>query len=322
MLDIVLVVENLENFHADNLARNSSDYSFKWRSKFSTLEDICDLQRSKGNKVWWHPFVKDVLPNGQLLKYGVIEMPDFENDMTNWSDLYVAGRLHKPVKKFYRQKVKQSYIDSLFFNNRMGALNTALLTLPEEFTERDLYVKIANISYEGDSRFKNSRDSNTGSSDRASSGLVGKVLPNLEDRKKVENIVDGSYKEFTMIYRNLLYEYDIAKLNIDFDQHGEILKIQQDLSSKTILKKLSNCPLNLQTTIAELASQHELQIRDTEEVLRTVARHPMPMDYVNSALREIVSKKSADSARLSFHSAGISRSLQYGWEKYKKGRKN
>ena len=33
----------------------------------------------------------------QLMKYGVIGRSDFLDDLLNWTNLYVSGRLHKPI---------------------------------------------------------------------------------------------------------------------------------------------------------------------------------------------------------------------------------
>ena len=85
MLDIVLVVENLEDFHRQNIQRNKRDYA--WWNRIAKIDDLCEYQRKTGNRVWWHPYVKGVLPNNQELKYGVIEFSDFKRDMTEWSDL-------------------------------------------------------------------------------------------------------------------------------------------------------------------------------------------------------------------------------------------
>merc|ERR1712048_336707 len=181
----------------------------------------------------------------------------------------------------------------------MQALNTALLTLPESFTERELYVKITGISYNGDIRMSRG----------------------FENRQKIENIVDGAFDNFKKIYRKLLYEYDVAKLNVNFDNSDDegngngIQEIHQDLSSATIYKKLSACPLNLQISIARIAGKNDRHMRDTEEVLRSVAHHPIPMDFVNSALCDIVGKKSKESVKLALYSAGPVRGVRYGLEK-------
>ena len=150
MLDLILVVENLDEFHTLNMQRNPTDYHFIAR-KFIGPEKLDEYQKSIGNHIWWHPYIKNAIPSNksQELKYGIIEYDHFKDDMVNWSDLYVAGRLHKPVKKLFRDKNYQEKIENLIHNNRMQALNTALLTLPESFTERELYLEdifpIANI---------------------------------------------------------------------------------------------------------------------------------------------------------------------------------
>ncbi len=34
---------------------------------------------------------------GQLFKYGVVSLDDLCDDLTEWTSLYVSGRMHKPV---------------------------------------------------------------------------------------------------------------------------------------------------------------------------------------------------------------------------------
>lgn len=91
MFDLILVVDDVYKFHVQNFSKNSKDYSLTNRI-FLNPQRIADFQRTTGNKTWFHPFVKNALPNGQLLKYGVVELSDFENDMVNCSDLYLSGR--------------------------------------------------------------------------------------------------------------------------------------------------------------------------------------------------------------------------------------
>ena len=310
MFDLILVVDDVHKFHVQNFSKNSKDYSLTNRI-FLNPQRIADFQRTTGNKTWFHPFVKNALPNGQLLKYGVVELSDFENDMVNWSDLYLSGRLHKPVKKYFPKKDLREKIENLIKMNREQALNTALLLLAEDVNEVELYEKIASLSYEGDIRNKG-----------------------MENPNKVKNIVKGQLEEFKMIYRPLLEEYKTGRLELEFDKENKLLEngehnddteiedadhIFQDLSAVTILNKLNACPLNLQVQIAKIAGKDDRQRRDVEEVLRTVARHPIPSDFVEKGVGQIVGEKTRAQIILTTVSAGPKRALIYALEKFKKG---
>ena len=71
--------------------------------------------------------------------------------LVDWETLYVAGRLHKPVNVLELDGGRAD-LDGALRRNLAGALSTALLGLPANFGERDLYLAIANISYTGDLR--------------------------------------------------------------------------------------------------------------------------------------------------------------------------
>jgi len=221
----------------------------------------------------------------------VIEFKDFKLDLTDWHDLYIAGRLQKPVKFHFNNPGLEPKFRHLVENNRKNALNAALLTLPEEFSERDLYVKICGLSYIGDAR----------------TGIA-------ESKNKIEDIVDGSYELFREIYRPLMESYDVE--NLTFDEENKF--IYQDLSRLAVIKKLSACPRNLQIEIASVAGQQDRQYRDVEEILRTVSRHPMPWDFVNEGLKNIVQKRSKESIALAAVSAGPTKALYYGLRKIAK----
>jgi translocator assembly and maintenance protein 41 len=98
-------------------------------------------------------------------------------DLLNWRTLYLAGRMHKPlriIKDDARVRLTQQV-------NLTSALRTALLMLPESFTQRELFSAIAGISYSGDPRM---------------------VLP-AENRGKVENMVSRQEEQFRELYWRL-----------------------------------------------------------------------------------------------------------------------
>lgn len=79
--------------------------------------------------------------------------------------------------------------------NLTEAVRVALLTLPEEFTETQLYERIAGISYVGDFR------SFTG-----------------ENPNKVKNIVEAQMSQFHRLYSGLLDDLP----NVSFLSEGKL----------------------------------------------------------------------------------------------------
>lgn len=66
-------------------------------------------------------------------------------DLLNWETLYLAGRMHKPVK-ILKDDARVRLAQQV---NLASALRTALLLLPKDFTEEELYLTISSISYKG-----------------------------------------------------------------------------------------------------------------------------------------------------------------------------
>ena len=92
MTDVVLAVEDPEAWHAENLARNREHYSgLAWFGPSA----IAAVQR-RGAGLYFNPYAR--VSSGRLLKYGVVSRSVLEDDLSHWSSLYVAGRMHKPVR--------------------------------------------------------------------------------------------------------------------------------------------------------------------------------------------------------------------------------
>jgi translocator assembly and maintenance protein 41 len=87
-----------------------------------------------------------------VVKYGVISTAALNDDLVNGRHMYVAGRLQKPV-----QDIKPPTTSTLVNNikqNRLAALRTVLLQLPQYTTKYELYYGITALSYMGDFSFK------------------------------------------------------------------------------------------------------------------------------------------------------------------------
>lgn len=78
---------------------------------------------------------------GRLIKYGVIHSEDLETDLLDWTWLYAAGRLQKPVLEVFSVPIEQRMgrfpgrdINRALYDNYRAAVHTALLQLDGWFT--------------------------------------------------------------------------------------------------------------------------------------------------------------------------------------------
>jgi translocator assembly and maintenance protein 41 len=172
MIDFIFAVSHTQHFHSLNMRYNRDHYSGVARLGSAAVSHVQDRW---GAGVYFHPYV---VVNGTLIKYGVVNIDTLEKDLTEWRTLYLAGRLHKPVK-ILRDDPKIRLANQV---NLIAALRTALLLLPPEFTEMDLYSTIAGISYLGDPRM---------------------ALP-TENPRKVNNIVGNNLPNFRRLYLPLI----------------------------------------------------------------------------------------------------------------------
>jgi hypothetical protein len=62
----------------------------------------------------------------QVIKYGVISLAAFQQDLQHWSHLYVGGRLHKPVAALCQHAAAEAACQQ----NLQSALTASLLLLP------------------------------------------------------------------------------------------------------------------------------------------------------------------------------------------------
>ncbi|KAI1092746.1 mitochondrial matrix Mmp37 [Rostrohypoxylon terebratum] len=204
MIDFIFGVSYTQHWHSLNLMQHRDHYSMLGSLGSAAVSHVQDKW---GTGVYFNPYVT---VDGILIKYGVVNIDTLCRDLSEWDTLYLAGRLHKPVK-ILRDDPKVRLANQI---NLLSALRTALLLLPPTFTEQELYATIAGISYLGDLRM---------------------AFP-TENPKKVANIVNHNMLNFRRLYAPLIE----ALPNVDYNDPAvskrdwisntdSVLQIQQDM---------------------------------------------------------------------------------------------
>ncbi|XP_036075209.1 phosphatidate cytidylyltransferase, mitochondrial isoform X2 [Rousettus aegyptiacus] len=139
MLDFVFTVDDPVAWHSKNLKKNWNHYSFL---KVLGAKVITTVQNNYGAGVYYNPLI---MCDGKLIKYGVISTSILIDDLLNWNNLYIAGRLQKPVKIIAMNE--NVTLRSALDKNLKSAVTAAFLMLPESFSEEDLFIAIAGLSY-------------------------------------------------------------------------------------------------------------------------------------------------------------------------------
>lgn len=172
MIDFIFGVSHTQHWHSLNLTQHRDHYSMLGSLGSGAVSAVQDKW---GAGIYFNPYVT---VNGTLIKYGVVNLDTLCTDLSEWSTLYIAGRLQKPVK-ILRDDARVRLANQV---NLISALRTALLLLPPSFTEEELYGTIASISYMGDPRMS---------------------LP-TENPSKVANIVGNNLPNFRRLYWPLI----------------------------------------------------------------------------------------------------------------------
>lgn len=147
LVDLIFAVDNPEEWHRSNRMMNPDHYT-----PLFTLTDkqIAYYQSHFGAQIWYNTLIISNLSRfpGRLMKYGIISKTDLIDDLINWKCIYSAGRLQKPVQIIKSDDQVLQAMDI----NKSNAIRTSLLLLNSKFSEKDLYMTIASLSYVGDPR--------------------------------------------------------------------------------------------------------------------------------------------------------------------------
>lgn len=287
MLDLIFVVRNANKWHAENLHKNPSHYAQPLR--FFGHKAITSVQEGSGANIYYNTLIRT--SQGQLIKYGVISEVSLVEDLLDWNHLYLAGRLHKPVKVLVEPDENSQFRTALV-QNLHSAVHATLLLLPEHFTEIDFFRKITGLSYHGDFRM-----------------IFG------ENKDKIDNIVLPQIHHFKQLYEPVLKHFenyvDIPKTD------NMAVTCHQDTSPATKVHHLNQLPRTPQVRLVR-AWSHGPRSRDTEDCLRAIAHDPECCDILEQCLRGIVWRSSVTQSLKGIVTAGLAKSVKYSSTKIMK----
>jgi translocator assembly and maintenance protein 41 len=281
MLDFIFVVDNPQEWHRKNLARNPKHYSFL---KYLGAHNVANIQERFGAKVYFNTLVPC---ESRLIKYGVISTESLINDLLDWDTLYVSGRLHKPVLTLHRGGNNQ--LGPALISNLQSALHMALLQLPDSFSEEELFTTITGLSYAGDFRM-----------------TVG------EDKNKVRNIVKPNMAHFRELYSPVLQQ---LSEHLQWNEGRALFK--QSLSAETRCFHLNLLPKYIVYGLVNQCNA-DGRHRDAEDVLRGLASDSDCEDELRNALEGIVKQSSWSQSIKGIFTAGLFKSIRYSANKLKK----
>jgi translocator assembly and maintenance protein 41 len=280
MTDLIFAVDDCVEWHAKNLALHRSHYS---ALKHLGPGVISRVQRMSG-QMYFNPYVSI---DGCNYKYGVISTGDLLSDLSDWSRMYVSGRLQKPVKILHQEEHRGEEIRMAMQKNLRSAVAMALLRLPPHFEEHQLYYEIASLSYDGDTRMSLS----------------------VEDPRKVQKIVSGSFNAFSEYYQHTLLEAPFGSI-----VNRKQTLWDQDISIDSCNALLAALPVPLQQHLQRIEEDESMSvgIKASRAVRESVTR---------KQLQNIVRWSSFGQTVKGLFTAGLGRSAIYALRKIRLGQR-
>ena len=275
MLDFIFVVDDPKSWHAENVERNADHYSAFFRM---FPQRIAPYQENKGAGVFFNTLIPF---EERLIKYGVVNTNCLISDLKHWDTLYISGRLHKPVNIVIPPSNED--LSVALKMNLKSAFHASLFLLPEQFTEEQLFIKIASLSYSGDFRM-----------------IVG------EDKGKVKKIVDPNMDHFRALYDNVVQneKYLCRKQNM----------FQQSKCDQSSLHHLESLPLHVLNNLSSMCGGDQTG----PHFLKTVAKNKDAQKYVAQSIAKVVKDSSIWQSLKNIPTAGFRKTVMYSLSKLKK----
>lgn len=294
MIDLVLAVDDPVSWHQENLKQNWSHYS---GLRYLGPSSISYIQQHLGAKIFYNTLIP---VNKEYIKYGIISTRDLVNDLLDWETFYISGRLHKPTLVL-KQNQQNSDLENALKINLQSALHAALLLLFEKFSEEELYLTIAGLSYGGDFRM-----------------TFG------EDKNKVQKIVRPQIKNFRKIYNpllesdlfnNLVYWSDSSNCFVQSCANSSI-QFHLNMLPKTVQNYLRNQWISDNTPSRHL--RNSAYSLDIDDLMRRLSFDITYRRYVKSAIESVVFHSSWSQSIKGVFTAGLFKSIVYSKNKINK----
>ncbi|CAL8581803.1 Mitochondrial translocator assembly and maintenance protein 41, variant 2 [Xanthoria parietina] len=322
MIDFIFGVSYTQHWHSLNLQQHRDHYSAIGSLGSSFVSRVQD---NYGAGLYFNPYVT---VNGTLIKYGVVNLDTLCRDLSEWDTLYLAGRLQKPVK-ILRDDPRVRLANQI---NLISAVRTALLLLPSDFTEQELYGTIAGLSYLGDPRM---------------------ALP-AENPNKVANIIKYQLPNFRRLYAplienlpNVAFHDPRCKSSDWMDDPDTNATLAQDMDPKKRGNMVRRLPRSFRSKlyfryqtkfqIPQLDFDQMLEESDDQDPTRVKKQQGSVFDQrvandrpedlrgeVKKAIQSTVQWPSVTQSLKSIVTTGVVRSIRYvreKMEKYREGRK-
>lgn len=318
MIDLVLAVDDPIKWHLENLKINRSHYSpliplWMFPSPILKSRVIAAIQNWGAAGFWYNAIVPCNIKRypGRQMKYGVISRRRLIEDLTQWTSLYAAGRLHKPVRVLRNHPEVASAMNE----NWEYAVRASLLLLPKTFTELDLFNWIVSLSYMGDPRM-----------------LLG------ENPNKINNLVKPVLPLYRQLYTNVLTSMvenriltmskpDLKLSNLFKSDATELVEFTQNIDETSQWNLYNQLPITIKdmlyistTSPAPPKTTYTVpQTRNVAVPLRQLpSRLPPKATSLRSVLGGIVFSSASTQSIKGLITSGISKSGSYIWAKISK----
>lgn len=312
-IDMIYMVDDAEEFHTLNLKQYPEHYS---GLKILGSKFILKIQNT-GAGVYFNPYIllRTDEKKKHIIKYGVVSVERSLEDLCEWSSLYIAGRLQKPVKFLKDADPAVKFLNQY---NLKNAISLGLFFIKtEEFTELKLYETIARISYMGDPRM-----------------LIGGENPN-----KAKNIVGKQYANFQTLYKPLLNYFIENRIIVEIESKDSFRSFRKNLDIDKTSEILGGLPLQFRKKLykryeSKFATELSQDVT-AESVIkgdaipsngeigpftRAIAMDPLLRKNLLSCTKFTVAIPALVQTIKGIFSAGIIKSINYAWEKNTKYR--